>query len=208
MIRMRNRWRLAIGPAVLALGACGGDGPAAPTGPDAYTELEGTWFGATAAHELTLAFSPDVFGTCLYGSCTGTEVWRVTGSYRDRATGAAFTIDVPIGSTRKSGRTVTTSLFTRHDSPTHPTAYAFEGTLVTRTRIDGRLEISTRDAATISVLLTLEPVFALAAGAVVLGERLDARGWLGAVVILAAIQLVLHREGDSPATDAEAITPY
>jgi drug/metabolite transporter (DMT)-like permease len=58
-----------------------------------------------------------------------------------------------------------------------------------------------------AVLLTLEPVFALAAGAIVLGERLDARGWLGAVVILAAIQLVLHRDGDSPATDAEAISP-
>lgn len=58
-----------------------------------------------------------------------------------------------------------------------------------------------------AVLLTLEPVFAMIAGAMVLGERLDARGWVGAAIILGAIQLVLHREGDSPTVDAEAITP-
>lgn len=58
-----------------------------------------------------------------------------------------------------------------------------------------------------AVLLTLEPVFALAVAAVVAGERLDARGWLGAILILGAVQLVLAKEPRSPAVEAEAISP-
>lgn len=58
-----------------------------------------------------------------------------------------------------------------------------------------------------AIMLTLEPVFAVAAAAVVLGERLTASGWLGAIVILGAILLVLTRTEDEPVAEAEAISP-
>lgn len=58
-----------------------------------------------------------------------------------------------------------------------------------------------------AILLTLEPVFAVAAAAVVLGERLTAAGWVGAVVILGAITLVLNKVQDDPIVEAEAISP-
>lgn len=58
-----------------------------------------------------------------------------------------------------------------------------------------------------AILLTLEPVFAVAAAAVVLGERLTPLGWLGAAVILGAITLVLRKVEDDPIVEAEAISP-
>jgi len=42
-----------------------------------------------------------------------------------------------------------------------------------------------------AIVLGLEPVFAAATAAVVLGERLDGRGWLGAAAIMAGIYVVL-----------------
>jgi len=56
--------------------------------------------------------------------------------------------------------------------------------------------------------LALEPAFAAATGAVVLGERLGARGWLGAAAILGGIHVVLA--GTGPEDDlptAEAVSP-
>ena len=58
-----------------------------------------------------------------------------------------------------------------------------------------------------AILLTLEPVFAVAAAAIVLGERLTPLGWLGAAVILGAITLVLRKVEDDPIVGAEAISP-
>lgn len=58
-----------------------------------------------------------------------------------------------------------------------------------------------------AILLTLEPVFAVAAAALVLGERLTPLGWLGAAVILGAITLVLRKVEDDPIVEAEAISP-
>ena len=42
-----------------------------------------------------------------------------------------------------------------------------------------------------AIILALEPVFAVATAAVVLGERLTARGWIGAALIMAGIYIVL-----------------
>jgi drug/metabolite transporter (DMT)-like permease len=58
-----------------------------------------------------------------------------------------------------------------------------------------------------AILLTLEPVFAVAAAALVLSERLTAAGWFGAVIILGAISLVLAKVDDDPIIEAEAISP-
>jgi drug/metabolite transporter (DMT)-like permease len=58
-----------------------------------------------------------------------------------------------------------------------------------------------------AILLTLEPVFAVAAAAVILSERLTAAGWFGALIILGAITLVLTRVTDDPMVEAEAISP-
>jgi drug/metabolite transporter (DMT)-like permease len=58
-----------------------------------------------------------------------------------------------------------------------------------------------------AIVLTLEPVFAVAAAAVVLGERLTSAGWFGAVVIMGAITLVLTKTRDDPILQAEAISP-
>jgi drug/metabolite transporter (DMT)-like permease len=41
------------------------------------------------------------------------------------------------------------------------------------------------------VVLALEPAFAAATAAVVLGERLDVRGWIGAGLILLGIYVVV-----------------
>ena len=59
-----------------------------------------------------------------------------------------------------------------------------------------------------AIVLALEPAFAAATGAVVLGERLGARGWLGAAAILGGIYVVLA--GTGPEDDlptAEAVSP-
>lgn len=58
-----------------------------------------------------------------------------------------------------------------------------------------------------AILLTLEPVFAVAAAALVLSERLTAAGWFGAIVIFGAIWLVLKKVEDDPIVEAEAISP-
>jgi drug/metabolite transporter (DMT)-like permease len=58
-----------------------------------------------------------------------------------------------------------------------------------------------------AILLTLEPVFAVAAAGIVLSERLTTAGWLGAIVILGAITLVLTKVDDEPIVQAEAISP-
>lgn len=62
-------------------------------------------------------------------------------------------------------------------------------------------------AGTAAVVLSAEPVFGVATGWVVLGERLTAQGWLGAGFILAAIYLVITRQKDQTSREAEAVTP-
>lgn len=58
-----------------------------------------------------------------------------------------------------------------------------------------------------AVILTLEPVFGVAFGALLLGERLDVRGWIGALVIVAAIQIVLSKEPEEEVLMAEGVSP-
>lgn len=57
-----------------------------------------------------------------------------------------------------------------------------------------------------AMVLGLEPVFGVLTAAVVLGERLTLRGWVGAAVILAAVYLVIAREPEPDALAAEAIS--
>lgn len=57
-----------------------------------------------------------------------------------------------------------------------------------------------------AIVLALEPAIAAAVAAVWLGERLSARGWAGAVLILIGIYLALAGE-EEPLPAAEAVTP-
>ena len=57
-----------------------------------------------------------------------------------------------------------------------------------------------------AIILALEPAFAAAIAAVVLGERLTVTGWIGAALILAGIYVALLGE-DDPLPAAEALTP-
>jgi len=57
-----------------------------------------------------------------------------------------------------------------------------------------------------AIVLALEPAFAAAFAAVLLGERLNATGWGGAALILAGIYAALAG-GDDPLPAAEALTP-
>lgn len=58
-----------------------------------------------------------------------------------------------------------------------------------------------------AIILALEPAFAAASAALLLGERLDTRGWIGAGLIIAAIYVVLGATGDEDdLPSAEAIT--
>jgi drug/metabolite transporter (DMT)-like permease len=57
-----------------------------------------------------------------------------------------------------------------------------------------------------AIILALEPAFAVAAAALLLGERLAAQGWAGAALILAGIYVALAGE-DEPLPQAEALTP-
>jgi drug/metabolite transporter (DMT)-like permease len=57
------------------------------------------------------------------------------------------------------------------------------------------------------VLLALEPTFGVATAAVVLGERLTPRGWLGAALIIGAIYLVITNGDEDTETGAEAMSP-
>lgn len=56
-----------------------------------------------------------------------------------------------------------------------------------------------------AVLLGLEPIFGVLTAALVLEERLPARGWMGAVLMVGAAQAVVRRTGDRPLIDAEAV---
>ncbi|MGQ0850131.1 MAG: DMT family transporter [Actinomycetota bacterium] len=55
------------------------------------------------------------------------------------------------------------------------------------------------------VLLALEPAFGVATAAVVLGERLTPRGWLGAALIIAAIYVVITR-GEEAEIETEVLS--
>jgi len=57
-----------------------------------------------------------------------------------------------------------------------------------------------------AIILALEPAIAAAVAAVWLGERLSARGWAGAALILIGIYVALAGE-EEPLPAAEAITP-
>lgn len=63
------------------------------------------------------------------------------------------------------------------------------------------------EAGTVAVVLTTEPVFGVAMGALLLGERLTAGGWVGALLILGAIELVVVRGSPPETTEAEAVSP-
>ena len=58
-----------------------------------------------------------------------------------------------------------------------------------------------------AVILTLEPVFGLLAGVILLGERLDLRRWAGALLILVAIQIVVALGTSPDELQAEAASP-
>lgn len=62
-------------------------------------------------------------------------------------------------------------------------------------------------ASSAAVILAAEPAFGVATGWVVLGERLDLAGWLGAVLIMVAIFMVITNQRDVPSKEAEAVTP-
>lgn len=61
-------------------------------------------------------------------------------------------------------------------------------------------------ANTAAVVLAAEPAFGVAAGWVVLEERLGLQGWIGAALIVAAIYLVITKQRDQASRDAEAVT--
>lgn len=61
-------------------------------------------------------------------------------------------------------------------------------------------------ASTAAVVLAAEPAFGVLAGWVVLGERLDLAGWIGAVLILVAIYLVVTNQRDQASREAEAVS--
>lgn len=60
---------------------------------------------------------------------------------------------------------------------------------------------------TAAVILAAEPAFGVATAWVVLEERLDVTGWVGAVLILIAIVVVINRQKDPASVMAEAVTP-
>ncbi|MDX1468463.1 MAG: DMT family transporter [Acidimicrobiia bacterium] len=62
-------------------------------------------------------------------------------------------------------------------------------------------------ASTAAVILGAEPAFGVATAWVVLGETLDAKGWIGAALIFAAILVVVTLQRDQSFKQAEAVTP-
>jgi len=62
-------------------------------------------------------------------------------------------------------------------------------------------------AGTAATVLSAEPAFGVATAWVVLGERLGARGWVGASFIVAAIYVVVTKQRDERSRDAEAVSP-
>lgn len=63
------------------------------------------------------------------------------------------------------------------------------------------------EASRAAIVFSLEPVFGVASAAILLGERLTTRGWVGAVLVLAAIQVVLSRGEDPQTLEAELVSP-
>jgi drug/metabolite transporter (DMT)-like permease len=61
-------------------------------------------------------------------------------------------------------------------------------------------------ASTAAVVLAAEPVFGVATGWVVLGERLTLGGWAGAALIVVAIYLVITKQKDAASREAEGVT--
>lgn len=62
-------------------------------------------------------------------------------------------------------------------------------------------------AATTAVVLAAEPAFGVATAWLVLGDRLDWVGWVGAGLILSAMAMVVTKQRDQSAIQAEAVTP-
>jgi drug/metabolite transporter (DMT)-like permease len=62
-------------------------------------------------------------------------------------------------------------------------------------------------ATTAAVVLAAEPAFAVATAWVILDERLNLAGWVGAGMILVAIYIVVTRQHDRSSVEAEAVTP-
>lgn len=62
-------------------------------------------------------------------------------------------------------------------------------------------------ANTTAVVLAAEPAFGVATAWVVLGERLTLAGWGGALLILVAIYIVITKQTDPAAIEAESVTP-
>lgn len=60
---------------------------------------------------------------------------------------------------------------------------------------------------TTAVVLTLEPVFGVVMAALLLGEVMTIGRWLGAALIVAAIELVVAKGSPPVTTEAEAVTP-
>lgn len=61
-------------------------------------------------------------------------------------------------------------------------------------------------ADTAAVVLAAEPAFGVATAWIVLGERLDVGGWIGAGLIVIAIFVVVTRQRDQASREAEAVT--
>lgn len=60
---------------------------------------------------------------------------------------------------------------------------------------------------TAALILAAEPAFGVATAWLLLDERLSARGWAGAGLIVAAILVVVSRQRDQSSRAAEAVTP-
>lgn len=61
-------------------------------------------------------------------------------------------------------------------------------------------------AETAAIVLAAEPAFGVATAWVVLGERLELEGWVGAALIVLAIFVVVTRQRDKASLEAEAVT--
>ncbi len=63
------------------------------------------------------------------------------------------------------------------------------------------------EASRAAIVFSLEPVFGVASAAILLGERLSVRGWVGAALVLAAINVVLTKGEDPRTLEAELVSP-
>jgi drug/metabolite transporter (DMT)-like permease len=62
-------------------------------------------------------------------------------------------------------------------------------------------------AALAAVSFYLIPIFGVAAGSLLLGERLDPRQWAGAIIVLGALLMILRRPSMGPAAQPTAVPP-